>query len=561
MFDEPIWGIDLGSTSVRVVRLARRGASFEIVDVDRIDTYRDPALTSPEELDAALRKALAIFAVNHRIGARDRVGIAIPGLGFETLVLDLPPVADRRLGDLVDYEVRARAGAAASDMIHAFRELPGPSVNERRVLVAMGAAGVVGGYLDAFASAGISADRVVLAPLAFANALQADGLEVRDAVAVRVGVGATDLVVGLREGPLTRTEPEGTLWIARTLRERLGLGVKEAEGERRAIETRQGDPRSQGVAADFAERLVTKIASAIEAGRLRSSAFVPQRILIAGEGARIKGLTETISKKLAIPVEVHAKWNRVAIGKHLFGHALATEVPALTIALGAAIDAAGASESGLSIVPRNRVRETARALPLVGVAVAALVAGTFAGDRFATHAERTIDAAREFTDDAWSQATIREQLVALREQEDGRAASDGRALDLIDDWLVWERATGRLLESLDPDAVVRSARFDRVGPGALRATVTALFPRTGSAGASGDPPRTAAARDFESVVSGPLRTGLFPAPRRLEHRLVAAPRADAPAVSDDGSHAALFDLFRFEVTLAHDTDEPGGSGR
>jgi hypothetical protein len=46
MLDEPIWGLDLGSTAVRVVRLARRGGGFEIAAVDRIDTYRDPAACS-----------------------------------------------------------------------------------------------------------------------------------------------------------------------------------------------------------------------------------------------------------------------------------------------------------------------------------------------------------------------------------------------------------------------------------------------------------------------------------------------------------------------------------
>src|SRR5262245_39105526 len=162
MFEEAIWGLDLGSTSVRIVQLARRAGSFEITSVDRIDTYRDPSASSAEELDAALRKALSIFRVNHPIGRRDRVGVAIPGLGFETFLVDLPPVATKRVSELVEYELKNRYASRVGETASGFAELPTASINERRVLAGAGPSGLVGGYLDALASVGIEPDRMIL---------------------------------------------------------------------------------------------------------------------------------------------------------------------------------------------------------------------------------------------------------------------------------------------------------------------------------------------------------------------------------------------------------------
>lgn len=539
MFDEAIWGLDIGSTAVRVVRLARRGAGFEVTGVDRIDTYRDPASSSVEEMDAALRKALSIFTVNHRIGARDRVGVAIPGLGFQTLLLDLPPVASKRLADLVDYEVRSRVGDAAARIVHAYRELPSPSVNERLVIVAVGSADDVGGYLDALETAGIAPDRVTLAPHAFVDALRFDGLEVRDTISVRAGVGATDVVAGLREGPLAVTEAEGTLWIARALRERMGLGAKEAEGERRAIESGESNARSEPVAAKYVERLAERIQRAIQLGRARSPGFQPSRILLVGEGSRIRGVSDALVDRLGLPVEVHSKWNRIAIGKHLFGRALVAEIPAFIVALGAALDAAGASSVPLSLIPRNRARETARSAPWLLAASAALAVGCFAADRLAASASRAVENAQHAV------AGIQTSLAASRTRAEAADRDRARiaAAELAERWPrsrdAWARVCGGLLESIDPEAVILHASVERGEREDLEATVAFAVPRGGAptstslAGRIGDRLAELGVREIVEVE----------APRPVSRLALDAPRADA-----DATH----DLYRMRARVAAD---------
>jgi Tfp pilus assembly PilM family ATPase len=537
MFAESIWGLDLGSTSVRVVRLARRGASFEITDVDRIDTYRDPVSSSAEELDAALRKALSIFRVNHRLGRRDRIGVAIPGLGFETFLVDLPPVATKRVNELVGYELKNRLENRGSEISSGFIQLPTPSINERRVLVGAGPSGLVGGYLDALQANEIQPDRMILSPVALVDALRTDGLDVREAVCVRAGPGLTDIVLCTRDGPETRTEPEGTLWISRVLRERHGLGAKEAEGERRSIEAREGNPQFAEVVDEYAQRLVAKIEAALLYHRGRHPGFSPNRILLTGEGARIVGVPEALQGRFAVPTETHNKWNRVAIAKHLFGRTLANDLSSFSVALGAAIDVASASTTTFSLIPPSTGKELARTGPALIAAVCALALGVFAADRFVAAASNETVEAAKLTTQIRERIQSAQALSAELDQSVVRATSANKVWQLSAEWNAWEKATARALETLDPSAIVLRCSWER-GEREIVGTITLALPRT--VNASGEP----VARDFGSHVTTPLHVADFPEPKILAHRAVDKWTLDAPT-----SAAPTADLYQFELRV------------
>lgn len=539
MFQESIWGIDLGGTCVRVVRLGRRGSGYEITAVDRIDLYQDPLHNRPEELDAALRKALSIFVVNHRIGKRDRVGVCIPGLGFETFTIELPPVAQERVAGLVDYELRKKTGAFGNEMIHAFREMPGPSVNERRILAAAGPAGIAGAYVDALASVGIQADHFTLAPLAMLDAFKGDGVDTRDAICIRAGVGVTDIVSAMRDHLQLRTDPEGTAWISRELRGRFGLAEKEAEGERRLLESAAGNPRFAPLAREYAQRVVKRAASAIEYAKRNNHAFAPQRVLLAGEGARIAALAEELKLQLRLPVEIHAKWNRIAISRQLIGHAMATEVPSLTSALGAALDATGDAADPMSFLPGNRVRQTLRFGPPIALASLVLGAAVFAGDRMVAHSTGKLrDALREMKQTSEKIQKREADSEALRAALD-RAGVASLAWNLPAEWLAWERLNRGLFAALGSDANVLACRAKYTKNGTVEAELEFTIPRARDNAAETRP------RSQESDLAVMFRARALPDPQILAHRPVAAADSDRPAAEN-----APFEWFQIRVALA-----------
>lgn len=538
MFENAVWGVDIGSASLRVVRLVRRGRKFEITTVDRIETYRDPKEATVEELDAVLRKAISIFLVNHRVRANERLCIAIPGLAFESVLLDLPPVQSRRVPELVDYEIKTRF-AALGDVVTGFTILPGTSANERRVLAGAGPAAILGGYLDALGAYGLEPDRIVLAPHAFVDALRIDGIDPRDSIAVRAGMSLTDLVANTREGPIAHTEPEGTLWMARALRERHGLGVKEADGERRALESGEGPHRFEALALEYADRLVSSVESILAKAQNQHPGWSPHRIVLAGEGARVKGVEERLRRCLGVPVTSHVQWHRIALRKHLFGKSLVGELPSFGVALGAAASALSRDCISFSLIPANARREIERSVPLLGAAVLAFAAGLGVSDLCLRAAEKANAASASIVADARARLARRRELRELAEVTVRRQASINRAWRLAAEWKGWERATAELLNLLGPEALVLECQWRRSDDG-RRAIVTPVVgvPRSVIHDGRSDP-------YVESVVERAKVAG-FPAPRLLASRSVATLSTSAPE-----SSAPSADLYwlEFEVPL------------
>lgn len=462
MFQTSIWGIDLGATLVRVVRLTASGGRYEIAAVDRIDLYRDPLQATPDELDQALRRALAIFVGNHKIKTGDRVGVAIPGLGFEAFLVELPHVEPARQKGLMDYELLNRFGVAGAHFVRAERKLPSPAAGEDRFLVATGSAGTLGAYLDALRSVDIEPDRLTIAPVALVDALAADGRETRSAVVVRLGVGTTDIAVTLRDGPHARTEADGTGWIARQLRQRHGLSEQEADQERRELEASRGNKRFADITKNYALRIAERVESVVNMTRAKNRGFTPRAIVLMGEGSRIPGVLEVLTSRLGAPVELHTSWHKIAFHRGLIGHALATEVPAFATAVGAALQASFPVEQCLTFVQPGQVREAARFMPGMGLATAVLalsVAGTDWMLQMGVAAAETHQTRRN---ELYQLIDQKRDLLKLQIDTRVLGADHARTATVAREWEAWERMMSRAHESLGAYAKIHrsSSRFD-----------------------------------------------------------------------------------------------------
>lgn len=552
MFQESIWGIDLGGASVRVVRLERRSSghghvAYEVTAVDRVELYQDPKTSRPDEMDAALRRALGLFVTNHRIGSRDRVGVAIPSLGFEAFTIEVPPMAPARTKELINYELHKRTHAAGNELVFGYRETPAPSAHERRFLAIAGPAGILGAYSDALRTAGIDVDCLTIAPIATLDAFAADHTDLRDTICIHIGVGLTEIAFATREGLQMRAEPDGTAWLSREMCVRFGFSEQEADAERRLLESGTVAPRFVNIVKEFSAKIVKNVAAALEYTNKRGRGSAFRRILLVGEGSRVPSLAEELKLQLGMVVDIHTKWNRIAIHKRLMGHAIATEVPSFTSAIGAALGAVPGSPT-VSFVTPPAVRETLRLAPMLMMSTAVLalsVGASYGMLQFAkSRTAGAIVEARGTTE------TLQKQMEAATEVE--RVAARGeiaaQAWSLPREWLAWEKLCTSLLEGLGQDAVVHKLESRILQNGDLQADVQFTIPRLVVDGAVESRPRS-----FQTDVAVMLGARSLPEPTLLEQHPVVQ-EGDAPP---------RFDYFKIRVVFPvclsndHDRREPG----
>ena len=98
---QTVWSIDVGKSSLKAVKLHRERNSLEILAVDKVDYVVDT--DGIDDVHQA-REAIQTFASRNQINAP--VIVAHPGHSAFSRFIQLPPVDDKKLVEMVGYEAQ-----------------------------------------------------------------------------------------------------------------------------------------------------------------------------------------------------------------------------------------------------------------------------------------------------------------------------------------------------------------------------------------------------------------------------------------------------------------------
>lgn len=291
----PLIGVDIGTSAVKVVALARRRPPcWSVVPLPE-DAIRDKQVRQPEAVAMALRTALAELGRVPR-----RAALAVGGAAVMTREWRLP-------AGLMEEELEARVREEAvsalpfdPDRVYLDFQVLGPDPEDsglQQILLAASRADQVDGRLSAAREAGLRPVLVELETFALEQAaarLAGDG----EAVAL-ADIGAGSLTVALAsegEGHFSRSQALSGTPLASGLATARGIGRAEAEGA-----LRQGELPPEELLTPFLEAVRAQLHRLLplaedQAGRPAN------RLLLAGGGALTPGLAAALGDSLAIPV-------------------------------------------------------------------------------------------------------------------------------------------------------------------------------------------------------------------------------------------------------------------
>ena len=290
-----VTGLDVGTESVKAIRLLHAGGAVRLVGIALADIDLD-GKTSESEKSAATISAIrdALKASGTDISASCQVVTAVEGPNISVKHVTFPKMPNPSLAESIGWEAKKHVPFGASDFALDFQSLPrevAEGENEMHVLLAAVEQRHIDDHVGLVCEAGVEPYTVDLVPLALVNELDAEGLIADGAVAVvEIGVGTLSvslyraggllLVRSVRMPGRTGAEPRGADEDAATTQQWQTFVLKEVQ---RSLAFYNSETRRRGI-----DRIYLSGGRALSegvAGRFTDALKVPTEILNPLDGA------------------------------------------------------------------------------------------------------------------------------------------------------------------------------------------------------------------------------------------------------------------------------------
>lgn len=339
----PVLGIDIRSTSVKLLELSRNGDRFAVESysvlpmppnsvVEKNITELD---TVAQTLDDVIKKSKT---------KRREVAVAVAGSAVITKIIDMDSgLSDDAMEAQISVEADQYIPYPLDEVAIDF-ELQGPSEQspgKSEVLLAACRRENVDSRVEALELAGLTPKIVDVEVYAMERAFgllasQFD-LEGEYTVAI-VDIGATMTTLSvLNDGHTiyTREQLFGGKQLTEEIQRRYGLSLEEA-----GLAKKEGglpDDYEQEVLEPFKEAVIQQVTRSLQFFFSSTQYNDVDHVLLAGGVAALDGLAEAVEEKLGTPTSVCNPFINMSVASRVNSAALANDAPALMIACGLAM--------------------------------------------------------------------------------------------------------------------------------------------------------------------------------------------------------------------------------
>lgn len=340
----PLLGIDISSTSVKLLELSRSGGRYRVesyaVEPLPPNSVVEKNITDAELVGEAIRRAVAKSGTKTKLAA-----CAVAGSAVITKIITMPSdLSDDDMESQIQIEADQYIPYPLEEISLDFQVLQ-PSDHEPDkvdVMLAASRSDNVDIRVAALGVGGLQAKVVDVEAFALENAvtLLAEGNElIADSHVVAVmDVGATTSTLSVLEDAkiiYTREQTFGGRQLTDEIQRRYGLSYEEA-----GLAKRQGglpENYKPEVLQPFMESMAQEVNRALQFFYSSSQVGAVDHVVIAGGCASIEGIDKLIQSKIDTTVTVANPFKNMSVSSRVKAEALANDAPALMIACGLAL--------------------------------------------------------------------------------------------------------------------------------------------------------------------------------------------------------------------------------
>ncbi|MFQ5899101.1 MAG: type IV pilus assembly protein PilM [Candidatus Methylomirabilia bacterium] len=333
------FGLDIGSTAVKVVQLApsRQGYELEAFAVAPLppEATSEGAIKDPPLVVEAIKEAVDKAGVTSRNAV-----ISISGRELIVKKVQLPWVPAKELGDAISLEAEHHIPFAIDDVYLDYQIVGERGANMDVMLVAVKKS-KVNEYVLLVDEAGLTPVVVDLDSFALENQFELNTDEPNEEAVVLIDIGASVMKTNVVRGGsslFARDVSFGGLNYTQAVAQRLGISMEAAEAAKQGqdVGVNWDDliPALTAVSRELSleiQRTFDYLASTTESERI-------SRLVLSGGCAKLPGIDEFLSSSWGIPVEIARPFQNIFFDPNRFsGDELANLGPELAVAVGLGI--------------------------------------------------------------------------------------------------------------------------------------------------------------------------------------------------------------------------------
>src|SRR5215468_10547819 len=167
-----VWGIDLGQCALKALRVESQNGNVVATAFDYVEHPK--ILSQPDaDPDQLTREALEQFLSRNSLKG-DKVSISVPGQSGLARFVKLPPVEEKKIGDIVKFEAKQQIPFPLEEVVWDYQKLGSGGVTDGYAmeteigLFAM-KRDMISRYLGHFTDVNVEVQVIQMAPLGLCN--------------------------------------------------------------------------------------------------------------------------------------------------------------------------------------------------------------------------------------------------------------------------------------------------------------------------------------------------------------------------------------------------------
>ncbi len=337
-------GLDIGSSSIKMVELNGKLNNLNLVSLGFENLPGDTIIDGQIMELNVVSDVIRSVCVNHQVTA-DRVVTGVSGHSVILKNIVLPAMTNEELEESIDWHAEEHIPYDLADVSLDY-QVTAESADSTHVLIAACKRERIDNIRQAIQLAGKTPVIIDVDTFALQNCYEINYQPTDDDVVTLLNIGASTMNVNIVKGTrslFTRDITVGGSQFTDVLQRSLGLNFQQAEAVKRGV-----SDAVDGLEEKSIEPLMNNVTEIVAMEIQKTFDFyrattednetIVQKILISGGGSKLAGLSQELSTRLELPVEVLDPFRSIKVDTKKFDPEYLSEiVPEMAVAVGLAL--------------------------------------------------------------------------------------------------------------------------------------------------------------------------------------------------------------------------------